>query len=537
MQPVHDSIRAHLAAPEQPPENLRGWGMRATMARKSSFRLSTVLRSTAMGGAPMAAGQTFTPDEDAITFVNLRALNLSDPRAEVHWMAVYDPAFLVPNPDEPSELPANQKPPDALVTRTVWWVRRGHYKLRSDDVQVAQMLLARPHTLADIAELPFEAKRMWFRNELDQRTSTGVVNIMVTRASLSLSIKLAFRDLLEHSPDASSILSRKFMYAIKDETEFFQDVGGVTREIYESAFKELFSEDRGLFMLSADEDTYVINPTRKSANEDMEEFYFIGLLMGKLLLDGLLLPAHLSLVLRKRLLESPIKFQDLQGVDIELYNSLNWMKDNSITDIVYETFSVENEQGDVVELKPGGSAIDVTDENKIEYIQLKTRHALVSTALEETAAIREGLYDVIPSKLLSVFDPFELEFLLCGLGDIDAMDWQQNSVYKNCNAQSPQIIWFWNAVHQMNNIDRCKLLQFCTGCANLPVEGFRGLRSARGVSRLFQISMITNASNRLPQAHTCFNTLDLPDYETEAILVSKVRQAFEEGAEGFFVKE
>ena len=56
----------------------------------------------------------------------------------------------------------------------------------------------------------------------------------------------------------------------------------------------------------------------------------------------------------------------IQGVDIELYNSLNWMKENSITDIVFETFSVTSEQGEVAELKPGGSGIEVTDENKIE---------------------------------------------------------------------------------------------------------------------------------------------------------------------------
>ena len=68
----------------------------------------------------------------------------------------------------------------------------------------------------------------------------------------------------------------------------------------------------------------------------------------------------------------------------------------------------------------------------------------------------------------------------------------------------------------MHFVLRCKLLQFTTGTTNLPVEGFAGLQSARGVSRLFQVTLVatTNTPGQptspLPRAHTCFNTIDLP---------------------------
>ena len=42
---------------------------------------------------------------------------------------------------------------------------------------------------------------------------------------------------------------------------------------------------------------------------------------------------------------------------------------------------------------------------------------------------------------------------------------------------------------------------------------------------------------RLPQAHTCFNTIDLPDYATEEMLNRKLRQALDEGGEGFWIAE
>ena len=37
----------------------------------------------------------------------------------------------------------------------------------------------------------------------------------------------------------------------------------------------------------------------------------------------------------------------------------------------------------------------------------------------------------------------------------------------------------------------------------------------------------------LPSAHTCFNQLDLPEYESEEIMKEKLLIAIREGSEGF----
>jgi hypothetical protein len=39
--------------------------------------------------------------------------------------------------------------------------------------------------------------------------------------------------------------------------------------------------------------------------------------------------------------------------------------------------------------------------------------------------------------------------------------------------------------------------------------------------------------NRLPTAHTCFNQLDLPEYDSKATLVERLAMAIHEGATGF----
>jgi len=543
---AHDTIRAHLAVSAAPPTNLRQWGMEdnSSSARVSTFRISSVTRATTMGGPPLAADRSFIPDEEAITFVNVRAIDYSNPLVQVVWLPLFDAAFLQPDRERAAELPLNIRPPEAPPTRMVWWVRRSNFKIRSDDAAVAQLLLSAPHTLADIAQLPFEFKNKWLRNELDQRTSTGIVNMTVSRgdnsadsaAALCDSTRSAFRQLLEECPDALAVMARKFQFAIHNETQFFQDVGGVTREVYAKTFETLFSEARGMFKLCEDGVTYEIDPLWQ--RDCLDSFYFVGLLMGKLMLDGLQTPAHLSLVLRKRLLNAPIKFQDLQDVDPELFNSLSWMLTNSIDGILEETFSVVAPDESVTELKPGGCGISVDDQNKIEFIQMRVKHTLVDRVAEPTSALREGLCDVIPPKLLSAFSCRELDFLLSGLGNIDLDDWQRHTVYKACSPSSPQVLWFWSVVERMSLSERAKLLQFATGSSNLPVEGFQGLRSARGVSRKFQVSLVVGGGGaRLPQAHTCFNTIDLPDYATEEMLNRKLRQALDEGGEGFWIAE
>lgn len=41
------------------------------------------------------------------------------------------------------------------------------------------------------------------------------------------------------------------------------------------------------------------------------------------------------------------------------------------------------------------------------------------------------------------------------------------------------------------------------------------------------------SENRLPSAHTCFNQLDLPEYENKEILRERLLMAIHEGATGF----
>jgi hypothetical protein len=79
-------------------------------------------------------------------------------------------------------------------------------------------------------------------------------------------------------------------------------------------------------------------------------------------------------------------------------------------------------------------------------------------------------------------------------------------------------------VHAFTTDQKKNFLSFTTGCARAPVGGLGCL------PLIIQRSGPDSA--RLPTAHTCFNTLLLPEYHTRAKLRNHLLLAIE-NAEGF----
>lgn len=326
-------------------------------------------------------------------------------------------------------------------------------------------------------------------------------------------------------------------------------MGGVSREVYLLAQQQLFDQNFGLWMPSEGSDlAYMINPSSGILHENhLLLFKLAGQVFGKMILDGMYINTHFIVSMYKFLLRLEPTMSDLASVDDQSYTSMKWMMDNDITDIMYETFSIESEgpfgDTEVHEFVRGGSEIEVDNDNKLEYIKAKLAYILCTRVEQQRVAFSSGLFSIVPSELLSVFSYRELELLACGVSKIDVDDWEANTVYRSTNPSNPVVKWFWECVREFTDEQKCKLLQFTTGTTNLPVEGFKGLQSARGVSRLFQVSLIqtTNApgepTSPLPRAHTCFNTLDLPAYKDKAEMKSVLSMVIELEATGFEMDE
>ena len=65
------------------------------------------------------------------------------------------------------------------------------------------------------------------------------------------------------------------------------------------------------------------------------------------------------------------------------------------------------------ELKPGGANIPVTQENKREYIDLVIKWRFVDRVEHQMNAFMAGFSEIIPRRLLQIFDPNEVEVQNC----------------------------------------------------------------------------------------------------------------------------
>lgn len=312
------------------------------------------------------------------------------------------------------------------------------------------------------------------------------------------------------------------------------DYGGPSREFFFLLSRELFNPYYGLFEYSAN-DTYTVqvSPMAAFVDNQHEWFRFSGRVLGLALVHQHLLDAFFTRPFYKALLRLPCSLSDLEYLDAEFHQSLVWLKENDITDMGLElSFSVVEEvAGHVLEreLKPGGRSMPVSERNKKEYIERMLKWRLERGVAQQTECLVRGFYEVVDSRLVSVFDARELELVIAGTAEIDTADWRKNTEYRSgYHDGHPVIQWFWMAIEKFDNERRLRLLQFVTGTSSIPYEGFAALRGSNG-PRKFCIEKWGKPTS-LPRAHTCFNRLDLPPYSSFDMLHEKLLLAVEESS-------
>lgn len=380
--------------------------------------------------------------------------------------------------------------------------------------------------------LDFDVKRRYFRQELE-RLDEGL-----RREDLAVHVKRehvfedSFRELFRRSPE-----EWKHRFYIVFEGEEGQDAGGLLREWYVIISREIFNPMYALFRTSpGDRVTYTINPSSHCNSNHLSYFKFVGRIIAKAIYDNKLLECYFTRSFYKHIIGQPVKYTDMESEDYSFYQGLVFLLENDVKDLGYElTFSTEIQEFGVTEardLKPDGRNLTVTEENKKEYVKIVCQMRMTGAIRKQLNAFLEGFYDIIPKRLISIFNEQELELLISGLPNIDIDDLKANSEYHKYQPNSLQIQWFWRALRSFDQADRARFIQFVTGTSKVPLQGFAFLEGMNGIQK-FQIHRDDRSTDRLPTAHTCFNQLDLPAYETYDKLRHMLLLAINECSEGF----
>jgi len=306
------------------------------------------------------------------------------------------------------------------------------------------------------------------------------------------------------------------------------DEGGVKKEFFQLIVREIFDEKYGMFIHDHETHSYWFNGSNL---ESMEDYELIGKILGIAIYNGVILDVHFPFVVYKKLMEIRPTFEDLKEAHPELSKGLTKLRDYPNED-VEEVFGVSFQisyqyLGQVIthDLKPGGSSIPVSASNREEYIELYTKFLLEDSVEKQFAEFYKGFKMVCSSDVFKMLIPEELKLLICGTPVLNFEDLQKITLYDNgYSANHPVIKNFWEVVHSLSMDQKKKLLFFATGSDRAPIGGLSNLS--------FVITRHGTDSDRLPQAHTCFNHLLLPEYSSKEKLRDRLMAAIE-NSEGF----
>ncbi|KAL7380091.1 hypothetical protein ABVT39_011583 [Epinephelus coioides] len=382
----------------------------------------------------------------------------------------------------------------------------------------------------------FQDKVNFFQRELR--------HIHSKRPRTKTCLKITRHSILDSSVKATrnfsvSDWSKNFEVVFQDEEAL--DWGGPRREWFELVCKTLFDTSNQLFTRFSDNNQGLVHPNAdRPPHLRLKMYEFAGRVVGKCLYESALGGAYKQLV-RARFTRSflaqiiglRMNYKYFETDDQEFYKTkVCFILNNDVSemDLVFaeEKYSKSGQLEKVVELISGGAQIAVTNENKMHYLNLLAQYRLASQVRDEVEYFLKGLNELVPENLLAIFDENELELLMCGTGDINVQDFKAHAVIVggSWHFREKVMKWFWAVVSSFTQEELARLLQFTTGSSQLPPGGFNTLCPS------FQIIAAPTHST-LPTAHTCFNQLCLPTYDSYEELHKMLKLAISEGSEGF----
>ena len=226
---------------------------------------------------------------------------------------------------------------------------------------------------------------------------------------------------------------------------------------------------------------------------------------------------------------------------LKLKNYSGNVEDFSLDFTVTDTISTSYQDMDVNgaptqktitrDLRPNGSEIPVTNENRLVYISFMARHRLQVQPHAQTSAFLRGLGAMIQPSWLSMFNQSELQTLVGGgTSEIDVSDLRRNTYYGGVfvigddNEEHPTVKMFWEVMQAFSDQQRRKVLKYVTSTPRGPLLGFGTLNPR------FNIRDSGSDQARLPSTSTCVNLLKLPIYHSKVVLREKLEYAIESGA-------
>ena len=316
--------------------------------------------------------------------------------------------------------------------------------------------------------------------------------------------------------------------------EVAHDAGGVFREWYSALFIEFFNEKNKFFIENNNQcinkGNYFLYP--KYNNMNLNYYIFFGKLSAKALIDRVNVSELLNQIIVKYLRKEDVTLEDMKFYDLSIYNSLKEIKNyeniNSNKELkeIKFVWNLKDENGKFyeVELIDNGKNINLSDNNKLLFIEKVIYYETLYKYEEQINKMREGFFSLFDEEIVKLFKPEEFNFQISGQKIIDIEDWKKNTIYKgHYNEDNQTIKYFWDVLSELSQNDLFIFFNFCTSSTHVPLDGFNSLKGVNNKIQKFTIEPKLNLNFdegknnefKLIEAKTCFNRILLPEYNSK----------------------
>ncbi|KAL1122994.1 hypothetical protein AAG570_003318 [Ranatra chinensis] len=358
------------------------------------------------------------------------------------------------------------------------------------------------------------------------------LNIMVRRSHL-------VSDSLNEIASKQKDLKKKLKVCFVGEPGL--DMGGLTKEWFLLLIRHIFHPDYGMFVYHPHSRSYWFSTDQQG---NLREYNLIGVLMGLAVYNSIILDLHFPSICYKKLLSPPVvppvdtsavgivpdpTIDHLAEIMPEVARGLKELLryEGNVEEDMCMTFQVSLEEyGDIKTfmLKPNGDNLSVTNDNRQEYVDLYLDWILNTAIYEQFRAFYLGFHSVCASNALIMLRPEEVEMLVCGSPTLDLNELRKVTEYDGYKPDQPLVNDFWDVVLSLSDDLKKKFLLFTTGSDRVPVGGMGEMN--------LKVTRSEQDPANLPEAHTCFNQLVLPQYTSKQQLKEKLIIAIS-NAEGF----
>eukprot|EP01035_Chromulina_nebulosa_P017758 gene17758-23358_t len=352
---------------------------------------------------------------------------------------------------------------------------------------------------------------------------------------------------------------QKRAFKVKFLGEGVNDYGGPYRAVFEQIIDELQCDrvvskstekcllplftpsNNRLSSVGSTQDKFLlaISPAISSVTHELMNFF--GKLLGTAVRHNLNLALDLSVLVWRPLVKLPLSLVHLETVDSLFTKSLDDITKKGLqleldytNGLISQGLSYRPEEwedlnftaylpdGSRVPLIPNGDDEPVNLGNWRNYVRLVEKCRL-SESLSMFKALRDGLQSVLPTELLSIFTPGELEQIISGTSTVDVSLLKQCTEYEDISPDSPVVQNFWKVLDEFTAEDKTLFLRFVWARSRMPT-------SAQDLSMNFKLQGVQGDAKiypdkYLPHAQTCFFSLSLPLYSTKEILKEKLLYA------------